>query len=134
MLGVLAQPDAAGVRADRNAELRGEEKNRQHLVDSPQPATVELADIDRLELEELLEYDAVLDVLAGRDPEGCDCGADSQMPDDIVRACRLLDPPRIDLGKAFDGMDRLLDSPSLICVQREQTLGADRVADESRPS
>ena len=70
MLGVLAQPDAAGVRADRHAELRGQQQHRQHLVDAAEPAAVELADVDRVELQQLLEHDAVLDVLAGRDPIG----------------------------------------------------------------
>jgi len=43
------------VRAYGHAELRGEKKNGQHLVDPSQPTTVELADVDRVELEELLK-------------------------------------------------------------------------------
>ena len=69
VLDVLAQADAARVRADRDAELGGEQQDRDRLVDAADAARVELADVDRLGLEELLEDDPVLDVLAGRDPD-----------------------------------------------------------------
>ena len=69
MLHVLAEADAAGMRADRDAELRRHQDDRQHLVDAGDAARVDLADVDRLGLEELLEDDAVLHVLAGRDAD-----------------------------------------------------------------
>ena len=47
VLHVLAEPDAAGVRADGHAELRREQDDREHLVDAAEPAAVELADVDR---------------------------------------------------------------------------------------
>ena len=55
------------MRADRDAELRGQQQHRDHLVDAADAAGVDLADVDRLGLEELLEDHAVLHVLAGRD-------------------------------------------------------------------
>ena len=45
------------------------QQHREHLVDAAEPARVDLADGDRLGLEELLEHDPVVDVLAGRDAD-----------------------------------------------------------------
>src|SRR5256886_3686880 len=53
VLHVLAQPHAAGVRADGDAELRGEQQHRQHLVDAAQPAAVDLTEPNRLRLHQL---------------------------------------------------------------------------------
>ena len=39
VLHILAQPDAAGVRAYRHAELRRHQQHRQDLVDAAEPAT-----------------------------------------------------------------------------------------------
>ena len=44
VLHELAQPDAAGVGADRHAELRRHQQDRQHLVHAAEPACVDLAD------------------------------------------------------------------------------------------
>src|SRR5690242_15873050 len=77
VLRVLAEADAAGVRTDRHAELRGEQDDREHLVHAAEPAAVELADVDRSGLQQLLEDDAVLHVLARGDPHRCDSVADA---------------------------------------------------------
>ena len=50
------------------------------LVHAADPARVELAEVDRLGLEQLLEDDAVLDVLAGRDPDGRDVAGSGHGP------------------------------------------------------
>ncbi len=47
VLHVLAQPDAARVRPDRDAELVGEEQHREELVHAAQPAGVGLGGADR---------------------------------------------------------------------------------------
>ena len=59
MLHVLAQPDAARMRAGGHAELGRHQQDGQDLVDSAEPAGVDLADIDGAGLEQLLEDDAV---------------------------------------------------------------------------
>ena len=69
MLHHLAQSDTAGVRAHRHTELRGEQDDREVLVHSPDAARVDLHDVDRLSLKQLLEDDPVLDVLARRDAD-----------------------------------------------------------------
>ena len=47
VLHELAQPDPAGVRAHRHAELRGQQENGQVLVDARHPAGVDLHHVDR---------------------------------------------------------------------------------------
>ena len=56
----LAETDAAGMRADGDAGLGGHQQDREDLVDTGQAARVDLADVDRLSLEELLEDHAVV--------------------------------------------------------------------------
>src|SRR5436190_21519510 len=131
VLRVFAEPDAAGMRADRHAELGRQEDHREYLVHAAQSATVELADVDRLELEQLLEDDPVLHVLARRDTHGRHRLADPAMAEDVVGARRLFDPPRIDLREHADRLDRLLDTPGLVRVEREAMSGADRLTDEA---
>src|SRR5262245_22723852 len=130
VLGVLAEPDAAGVGAHRHAELRREQHDREHLVHAAEAAAVELARVDRAELEQLLEHDPVLHVLARRDADRGDRVADPLVAEHVVRAGRLLDPPRVDLREPSNRLDRLLDAPHLVRVEREPVVGADRVADE----
>ena len=65
VLGVLAEPDPAGVRAHRDAELRREQHDREHLVHTAEPAAVELDGVDRTQLQQLLEDDPVR-VVGGR--------------------------------------------------------------------
>src|SRR5258705_4010784 len=97
VLCVLAEADSARVRTDRHPELRREQDHGQHLVHAAEPAAVELADVDRAKLEQLLEHDAVLHVLPRGDANRSDRLADATVAEDVVGARRLFDPPRIDL-------------------------------------
>ena len=67
VLDELAQSHAARVRTDGDAELGRHEEHGNDLVHAAEPARVDLADGDRLGLQELLEHDPVVDVLAGGD-------------------------------------------------------------------
>src|ERR1700690_4678589 len=69
VLDVLTQAYAARMWADRHAEPGGQEQDRNDLVDAAQPARIDLADRDRLSLEQLLEHDSVVDVLPRGDPD-----------------------------------------------------------------
>ncbi len=79
VLDVLAQSHAARVRADRHPKLRREKQDRQHLIDSTEAAGVELAEANRFGLEQLLEDDPVLAVLAGRDLDRRDRARDRRV-------------------------------------------------------
>src|SRR5713101_4377271 len=130
VLHVLTEPDATGVRAHRNSELGREQQHRQHLVDAAQPAAVDLAEIDRAGLQQLLEDHAVLHVLTGGDASGLDGRANALVTKDVVRTGRLLYPPWIDIGQAAHRRDGFVDSPDLIGVQHQVGLGPDGLSEE----
>ena len=130
VLHVLAQPHAAGVRADRHAELGGHQQHGDHLVDAAQAAAVDLAEVDRTRLEQLLEHDAVLHVLAGRNANRRDCLAYALVSEHVVGAGRLFDPPWVDLAQDLHGGDRLVHSPHLVGVEHETELRPDRGAQQ----
>src|SRR5262249_35869283 len=119
VLHVLAQTDSAAVRADRDAELRRQQQDREHLVHSSQPAGVALAEDDRDELKELLENDAVLEVLARGDAYGSDRIPDPPLSQHISWAGGLLDPPGIYLCQRRHGGDGLVHAPDLVGVEHE---------------
>ena len=55
VLDELAQSHAAGVWADRNAELGRHQDDGKVLVDTTQPTAIDLAEADRVGLKELFE-------------------------------------------------------------------------------
>ena len=120
MLDVLAEADAAGVRADGDAVLGRHQHDREHLVHAADAAGVDLADVDRLRLEELLEDDAVLDDLPGRDPDRRDRLPDPRVTEDVVGARRLLDPPGVELREHAHRRDRLVHAPDLVRVHHQR--------------
>ena len=123
MLDVLAEADAAGVWADRHAELGCHQDDRQDLVHASDTAGVDLAHVDRSRLEELLEEDSVLDVLPGGDADRRDGLTDPGMSEDVVRARRFLDPPGVELAKRTHRADRFVDAPDLVCVHHQLPVG-----------
>ena len=98
MLHVLAQADAAGVRTHRDAELRREQDHGEVLVHAAEAAAVDLTEVDGARLQQLLEHDAVRAVLARGDADAqlAHRLRDRRMPQHVVRARRLLDPPGIE--------------------------------------
>jgi hypothetical protein len=85
VLHELAQPDAPGVRTHGNAELGGQQQDRQVLVHSADTAGIELQHRDRTCLEQLLEHDPVRDVLAGGDSDRRHRAGDGRHPEHVVR-------------------------------------------------
>ena len=84
------------MRTHRHAELRGHQHHREVFVHAAEPAAVDLAEADRLGLQELLEHHAVGAVFAGRDADRPDRPRDRGVPEDVVRARGLLDPERVE--------------------------------------
>lgn len=104
---VLAQAHAAGVRADDDAELGGHEEDGEDLGDAGETAGVDLADVDRVGLQELLEDHAVVRVLAGCDADavGLQRLSDGCVPEDIIGCCGLFDEPmRMVLACMWEGI------------------------------
>ena len=123
VLHELAQADAAGVRADRDAGLGRHEEHREDLVHAAEAAGVDLAYADRLGLQELLEHDPVVDMLAGRDADRRHRAGDRRVAEDVVGAGRLLDPVRVERLELAHPADRLADVPALVGVDREHPVG-----------
>jgi hypothetical protein len=61
---ILAQSNTTGVRAHGLAKLGGHEEHRKYLADTGETTRIHLNNIDCVRLEELLEYHAVMRVLA----------------------------------------------------------------------
>ena len=72
--------------------LLGHQENGENLVDTTKSTSIDLAIVDGVSLEELLEDDAVLAVLSGSDshPVGLESLSDSGVTEDIVRRSGLL--------------------------------------------
>ena len=133
MLHVLAQADAARMRTHRHAELRGHQQHDEHFVQTAETATVDLTEIDRLRLQQLLEDHAILAMLAGRDADHRrEAPADRGVAEDVVGARRLFDPPRIELRETAHVRDRFIDFPDLIRVHHQLAVGADFLAQNAR--
>uniref|UniRef100_A0A1I8GLG5 ANK_REP_REGION domain-containing protein n=1 Tax=Macrostomum lignano TaxID=282301 RepID=A0A1I8GLG5_9PLAT len=94
------------------------QQHRQHFVDAGQPAGVNLADVQRCGLEELLEQNFVLAHLSGcyAHPERLQGIAYSPMAQHIVRAGWLLDPVGLELGQLAHPGDGLRHRPALVGV------------------
>src|SRR5258707_15122476 len=134
MLYILAQADATGVRADRDAELCGHQHDGEIFVDAGDSAAIDLADIDGSGLEELLEHDTVVTVFAGGDTCGCRLAANTGVTEDVVRAGRLFHPPGLQLGELAGAGDGFGDSPLLIGVDHHAVVGADGGAHDATPA
>lgn len=128
VLHQLAQADAAGVRADRDAELGREQQDRQVLVDAADPGRVDLQERDGPGLQELLEDDPVLHVFAGGHADGADAPGDGGVAEHVVGAGRLLDPVRVVRGERADPLDGGVDVPALVGVDRDGEVGAAHLA------
>ena len=122
------------MRADGDPELGGQQQDRDDLVDATQPARVDLADAQGAGRQELLEHDPVVDVLAGRDPDGRHGAGDRRVAEDVVGAGRLLDPVRVERREPRHPVDRDADIPALVGVDGEHPVGPDLVADDPHPA
>src|SRR5690606_35886641 len=133
VLDELAQADAAGVRADRDTELGRQQHVRDVLVRAGHARGVDLHDVDRAGLEELLEHDAVRDGLTGGDLDGRHAPADVGVAEDVVGGGRLLDPVGLELGESAHPLDGLADLPALVGVDADADVRADGFAGQPHP-
>ena len=124
----LAQPDSAGVRADRHPELRGEQEVRDVLVDPADAGRVDLHDLHAARLEQLLEDDAVLHVLARGHADRRDAARDRGVTEDVVGARRLLDPGHVESASARTHSIAAVDIPPLVRVDRDRVAVGRRLA------
>src|SRR3972149_2309359 len=114
MLHVLAETDAAGMRTDRDSELRRHEKHRDHFVHSSETAGIDLTVADGLRAPELLEHHPVVAVLSRGDTDGRDRARDSRVAEDIVRVRGLFDPVGLEARQGLHVRYRLVNIPHLV--------------------
>src|SRR6266567_831772 len=119
MLHILAQANAAGVRADRNLELCSQQENGEVLIYACHATAIDLAYVDGLGLEELLEHDPVVAVLSCRDAHRRRLCAYACMAENVIRAGRLLHPPQVQLGQLPCTGNSLLDAPPLVGIDHQ---------------
>jgi hypothetical protein len=130
VLDVLAEPDAACVRAHRHVELCGHQHHGEVFVHAAKTAAVDLAEIDGPGLQQLFEHDSVGAVLPGGNANRPHGARDRGMAEDVVRARRLFDPPRIQIRERAHAIDRLPHVPLLIRIDHQLSHRADRVSDQ----
>ncbi len=128
---VLAESDAARMRAHRQSEFLGEQHHGEAFVDAPEPTGVELDETDRVHLHQLFEDDAILTLLAGGHADGGHRARDRGVTEDVVGGCRFFDPPRRERAKVFHPRDGFGDVPSLVRIHHQATRGADLFADDA---
>ena len=128
----LAQADAARVRAHGHAELVGEQEDRHVLVDAGDAGRVDLQDLQRLRLEELLEHDAVGHVLAGRDRHR-DAAGDRGVTEHVVGVRGLLDPGEVVGLQRAHPLDRFAGVPALVGVHGDAMPGP-RLTGDPQPA
>src|ERR1700691_1856886 len=95
MNNIFAQSYATSMRTNRHSKLLRHQQYTQYLGDSCKSAGIDLAYIDSLCLQKLLEYHSVVCVLACGNPNTvrCEGPADGSVSKDIVRSCGLLNKP-----------------------------------------
>src|SRR5688500_8827450 len=59
---------------------------------------------------------------------------DLLMPENVIWACWLLDPPRVKTCKCSDPLNRFLDFPQLIGINHQASAAADFIANECAPT
>jgi hypothetical protein len=81
-------------------------------------------------LQQLLEHDAVVHVLARGDRDRGHGGADAGVAEDVVGARRLLDPRQARVAELPDPGDRLVHAPVLVGIDGQRHVRPDRLAGE----
>src|SRR5271169_4559589 len=87
-----------GVSADWNIKFCRQEKHGKVFVDAREPATVDLNDIDGSGLQELFKHYSVMAMFSCSYPDRGNFPSDAGVPEDVIRAGRLLHPPGVQFG------------------------------------
>lgn len=92
MNNILAEANTASVRAYNDTKLGSHEQHTQHLRHTSQATRVNLANVNSVCLEQLLEDNAVVCMLPCGDSNTVrfQTLTDSCMAEDVVRCCRGL--------------------------------------------
>ena len=102
-------------RVQRLVELCSHQHDGHDLVQSAQTTSIRLDVVQRLRLQELLEHDTILAMLAGGDFDVvlAQGSADSGVAEDVVRGGRFLDEERFEGGEVSEILLSFGDGPDL---------------------
>src|SRR4051812_42270993 len=106
MLNVLAEANAARMRTYRDAVFCRHQQHRDNLVDARESTTVDLAEINSLGLQQLLEHHSIVTMLAGRNAYRPNGFPYRGMAENVVGICWFFDPERIEFGKLVHPINR----------------------------
>lgn len=103
MLHKFTEAHSTSVGPNWGVKLAGQQKNCQVLINTAHTAGVNLQHGERLLLQQLLEHDAVLTVLARChfDPEWLQCAGNPCMAHDVVRTRWLFNKIRVESGNSI---------------------------------
>jgi len=127
-LDQFAQTNAAGMRVDADAEFSSHQENRQILVDAPDAGSIDLDDIHRASLEELFEHHPVVSMFARGHGHRRDTLANGCVPQNVIRARRLLDPCDVEFSELPQPRNGRADIPALIGIDGQCHRMADGTA------
>ena len=114
----------------RNSKLRSHQQNRQILVHATDAATVDLTEINRTRLHELLEHDAVLAVFTGRDFNRAYCIAYDRVAQYVVGARGFFNPVGIIFRQFKHPANGIVHIPELVGVHHQKIVRTDLFADD----
>jgi len=119
VLDQLAQANATRVRVHAHTKLRGHEQNRQILVHAAHSGGINLNEVHRSSLQQLLEDHPVLSVLPRRHRHRRNTAPDSCMPQHIVRARGLFNPRNVESNQLPQPGNSRIYVPALIGIDRQ---------------
>src|SRR5215469_7567525 len=114
--------------ADWNTKFGSHEKNCQNLVYSSDTAGIDLADANGIGLEELLENNTILHMLASSNADWCNGPCYCSMAKNIIRASWFFNPEGVKFRQLLHGSDSFFHLPHLVCIEHQYVLRSDLFA------
>src|SRR5688572_10357885 len=110
-----------------HTELRGEQQNREILIDPTDARCVDLHKVHCARLKELFEHHAVVSVLASGDRHGRDSATDGGVSEHVIWTRGLLDPRQIEWRELLDPGNRDVHIPPLIRIHSHRDTRSNRL-------
>ncbi len=107
------------VRNDRQAELPGQQTDHQKLASTCQPGANCLDEMNCAAAEEILEQNAVGNMLARGNANRSDRAGKFSMSVNVVRMCGLLDPQRLKGGHCATRAQRFVRVSTLVGIKHQ---------------
>src|SRR5215469_13616175 len=113
-------PHVPYMRHDWKVLLAGQKTDGQELAHAREPCAVSLYEVHRTTLHEVLEHDAVRNMLPGCDFHRCDQISNLSMSFQIVRMSGFFDPKGFISRKLLTNSLCRWQIPSLVCIKHDR--------------